>query len=293
LPQAYARPVRIRRLPFVALIIVLVACIASASVAAPPPIPKLPPIAKLPSGYNFKARVDLSMKIFWVTKQNPSREPCVKWTVTDGVWQSKVHAYIPGHFSPTPLQPTDWANFQGVGKVYNPSKAERSTSYRAIAWSGGIVWPAGRCNGTRPRVVQPSDDCDEPGKPRDVVGQADFRASRRSEMTLLEDIVNESVRGRLEVVSVDVPPGKGWYRKCSLAPQGLDYLFNLAFELDADDIKRLKQLGVNEAWRYGKTYRQDCADDIPDEDMCTFSLSVGIALRRIKPRERYPGPWPP
>ena len=105
--------------------------------------------------------------------------------------------------------------------------------------------------------------------------------------------MNESLRGNLEVVSVDVSPGKGWYRKCSLAPDGLDYLFNLGFELDADDIKRLKQLGVNQAWSYHKTYRQDCADDIADGDSCTFSLGVGIALRRIKPRERFPGPWPP
>jgi hypothetical protein len=192
----------------VALAVVGLCATSGAGVAAPPPIPNLPPIPKIPAGYNFKARVDLKMRIDWVTKVNPERTPCTKWTVTDGVWRANVHAYIPGHFSPTALTKTgDWADFQGVGKVYDPSKTARSTSERSIAWSGGVVWPS-TCTGTRPRVVQPSDDCDDPGKPRGVSGQADFRASRRTDMTLLKDITNESVRGKREVVSVDVTPGR-------------------------------------------------------------------------------------
>lgn len=273
-------------------------CVTSgAGVAAPPPIPKIPKIPgipKVPAGYNFKARVDVKLRIDWVAKVNPAKTPCAQWSVTDGVWRTTLHAYIPGHFSPTAAAKTGgWANFQGVGKVYDPSKTERSTSQRSIAWSGGIVWPS-TCSGTKPRVVQPPDDCDDPGQPRGVSGQADFRASRRSDMTLLEDIVNES-SGKRETVSVDVAPGRGWYRKCSISPGGFDNPVDLTFELDADDIKRLKQLQVDKSWSYSKSYRGFCVDNdqIADSDSCTFSLGVAVGLRRIKPRERFPGPWPP
>jgi hypothetical protein len=54
-------------------------------------------------------------------------------------------------------------------------------------------------------------------------------------------------------------------------------------------------LQVNKSWSYGKSYRGFCVDndEIDDSDRCTFSLGVAIGLRRIKPRERFPGPWPP
>ena len=271
---------------------IVLGCLVGA-VAAPSGSAGRASVAATPSGYNFKARVQLNLTVEWREDSSLS-VPCSEWRQSVG--KSVVYVKgvaVPGRFqleSVGPSRTGAWATIVAVGGKAAPE----SFSRRLLVEAGGSNWNDS-CSGTRPPpFVAPPKDCDKfgtgPASVRDFQGQLVVRAGRRKSLATLDDATGQD-EGRLRVIVVDGAPLRGWYRRCRVSRHAPDMPANMAGIVDEQDVAGLRRLKPGESYSYSyESGPLSCVrpNEISDNEKCSGSFRIQIQFRRVAKGEQFP-----
>jgi hypothetical protein len=252
-------------------------------------------VTATPSGYNFKARVQLKLVVDWREDSGSPSVPCTEWRQSVG--KSVIYvkgAEVPGRFQLERVGPSRtgaWATIVAVGAKASPE----SFSRRLLIEAGGSNWNSS-CAGTRPPpFVPPPKDCDKfgtgPASVRDFQGQVVVRAARRKSLATLDDATSQDDEGRFRVIVVDGAPLRGWYRRCRVSRHAPDMPANMAGIVDEQDVAGLGRLKPGESYSFAyESGLLSCVrpNELSDDEKCSGSFTIHISFRRVRNGEQFP-----